>query len=163
MMINTTPLNKRNSRWLLMMAFLCLNEKETLDIMSVLHQDIKSRPPMTTAHKIMVLFPDIANELYKTNTPANGFCIRVRPSSDCTAHCREIVEVLWDRGYTTIEIIRSRTSCAFFVLPKAEVMARDITEVLIKAMGEDPHNEPRVQVAEREPIDQIEDPLKWFI
>lgn len=123
-----------------MCDFELLSIDETVKIMSVLNQSIKDRPPITQAHKIIVAFPEIANKLWKTNTPANGFCVFPKSSVITSPHQREFIEILWDRGLVTIEIIRNNGFCGFYALPKAEVMKRDITKVLILPIGEDPDN-----------------------
>jgi hypothetical protein len=121
--------------------FELLSLDETVKIMSVLNQSIKDRPPITQAHKIIVAFPEIANKLWKTDTPANGFCVLQKSSIITSPHQREFIEILWDRGLVTIEIIRNNGICAFYALPKAEVMKRDVSKVFILPVGEDPNDE----------------------
>jgi hypothetical protein len=120
------------------MDFLRLSDIETLDIMSVLEQNILSRPSVNTPHKIMVWFPDVANRMLKSNTPAKGYCVTVRPVSICSEKCRQFVETLWDRGYVTIEIVRNNGAAYYFSLPRDAVISRNIDNFLIERVGENP-------------------------
>jgi hypothetical protein len=129
-----------------------LSVDEIFDIMSVLKQDIKGRPSMTTPHKIMVWFSEAANKHLKSGTPKGSYCVMVRPIAVCSEKCQEFVEKLWDRGLVTIEIVRNDGSCAYFSLPRDDVIARNIEKVTIRAAGEDPDNRNPSQIFVKVPM-----------
>ena len=122
------------------MDFELLSEREIVSIMSVLNQSLQDRVPIIEAHKIMVWFPGIANKILKSDTPANGFCVQSKLASKASEHQREFIEILWDRGITTIEIVRESGVCGFYGLPKLAVMNRDLTKVIMLPIGEDPED-----------------------
>jgi hypothetical protein len=125
------------------MLFEQLSAKEIVDISNVVKQDVKSRPAETKPHKLMVWFPVIANKLLHSNTPPNGFCVTRRPADICSDSVKEYIEILWDRGFVPIEVVRDTGACYYFRLPKNLVTERTLDDgVYIERQGEDPSQDP---------------------
>ena len=118
-----------------------LTDKEILEIMSVLKQNITQRPQLNQIHKIMVWFSEIANKNLKSNTPEGSYCVYPRILKGMSEKAKEYVEILWDRGLIAIEIVKNDGVCLYYALPKFAVLARNIDHVIMMPIGEDPHNE----------------------
>lgn len=109
-----------------------LSVKETLEIMSVLKENIEMRPSVNKPHKIMVWFPEAANRHLGANVPKDAYFLRVLLAVDSSEKSRPFVEERWDEGFVTIEIVRNNDICVGYKLPRDAVMARNIDETIIE-------------------------------
>jgi hypothetical protein len=116
-----------------------LSIKETEDIMSCLHQHAKLHkenfPNMKignmTFQSIMVLFPDVANQLFKTNTKPNEYCIKTKLINNFRSpQILSKAQDLWQANLIPIEVTRMSGSI-FYAIPKDTFLTGDLREIVM--------------------------------
>lgn len=118
--------------------FALLTEDEYPKVMSVLDQDVRSRPAIEEPHALRVWFSEIANKVLNSKTPENGFCVTTKLASKAKMEQSDYIQSLWDRELLTVEIIRNSGVCGFYALPKEAVLSGNIRGTCMRPIGEDP-------------------------
>lgn len=105
-----------------------LSEERFNGIMSCIEQNAKCGSFETTKPTVItVWFPDIANKILKSKTPANGYCIYRKRVVDYTVKSIiEQCEKIWNAGLFPIEIVQ-KEGAILYALPKEEVFSGMLT------------------------------------
>lgn len=105
-----------------------LSEERFNGIMSCIEQNARCGSfVITKPFVITVWFPDIANKILKSKTPANGYCIYRKQLVDYTVKSIiEQCEKIWNAGLIPIKIVQ-KEGAILYALPKEEVFSGMLT------------------------------------
>jgi len=94
-----------------------LTRHQQADILSVVQQNLRRYPLTNNIVSVSVWFPDIANAMLNSNTPANGYyvfqkSIQKYTMPDIIAKIKEI----WDEELLPIEVVQAE-GAYFYAIP----------------------------------------------
>lgn len=114
-----------------------LNDKEILEIMDVLDQNISERESFDRPHNIMVWFSEAANRNFNLNIPKDCYYVYHRTLRQMSKKAKDLVKDLWDRGLVLIEIIKRDGDGLKYVLPRNSVVRKNLEDVILIPLDSD--------------------------